>query len=147
MIYQWKTPLWRIDAQKAGEEMERIAKERNQLTPNVIVSESRLETALLHDYFEWNDAKAAEQYRETQAQAILRNIVTINVNEKPLAEPVRAFVSIAGEYRSIDVVIETQPYKDELLKKALDELQSFKRKYSALSELDAIFNAIDKTLI
>lgn len=143
MIYQWKTPLWRVDAQEAGQEIERIAEKRNQLTPGDIVDESRPQTAILHSCFEWDDAEAAERYREQQAQLILRNIVTVNVDNEDLKEHVRAFVSISGEYRPIDVVVKTQVYKDELLQKALAELQSFKRKYSTLSELASIFLAID----
>ncbi len=56
MVYQWKpTANFKIDAQTAGDELERIASMREKLTPEVIVDESRPEAAILHPCFDWND--------------------------------------------------------------------------------------------
>ena len=145
MIYQWKIPLYKVDAQTAGEELERITKARHALTPDAIVDESRSEDAILHGCFEWNDQNAAERYRESQAQEIIRNIVTVNVDGETLSEPVRAFVSIQGNYESMDIVVKTKDYQDEMLQKALRDLRSFQHKYSGLTQLAEIFASI-KTL-
>lgn len=56
MIYQWKIPdLYGVDAQTAGEEIERIHRKHGQLSPADIVEESRQKHAPLHDIFEWRD--------------------------------------------------------------------------------------------
>lgn len=145
MIYKWKIPnLLPVDAQTAGEELDRIYRENGRLEPAKIVEESRDSAAPLHPCFEWDDAAAAEKYRQTQAQMIVRSIVTIQ--EKPNREPVetRAFVSIRQEYKPIEVVTNSEEQMQELLRTALAELMAFRRKYSILSELAGVMRAIEE---
>ena len=67
MIYKWKVAgLMPVDAQTAGEELNRIYTKNGALNPADIVDESRPEDAPLHDCFEWRDDVAAEKYREQQ---------------------------------------------------------------------------------
>jgi len=142
MVYQWKTPgFYKVDAQTAGAELERISAQ-GSLTPQNVVDESRSETAVLHNCFDWNDATAAESYRQVQAREIVRNIITVNIDGEPLKGPVRAFVSIQGNYEPMGVVIKTKDYQEEMLSKALRELRSFQNKYAGLSELSEVFASI-----
>lgn len=144
--YQWRTPgYFKLDAQIAGDELERISNSK-PLTPENIVDESRSETAVLHNCFDWNDKTAAESYRQVQAREIVRNIVTVSVDGAEVAESVRAFVSIQGDYKPISVVVKTKDYQDEMLQKALRELQSFQRKYSGLSQLAEVFESINRIM-
>ena len=107
-----------LDAQVAGEELQRIYREKGALNPAEIVDESRDSAAPLHPCFEWDDVAAAEKYRQTQAQMIVRSIVT--VQETPNREPVetRAFVSVRQEYKPIEVVTSSEEQMQELLKTA-----------------------------
>ena len=147
MVYQWKIQgLHKLDAQTAGEELKRIS-DKHGLTTEAVVNESRQQNAVLHNIFDWNDATAAESYRKAQAGELIRNIVTVKMeSEKPLAQPVRAFVSIKESYQPIDIVIKTESYKNEMLHTALKELNSFRQKYSALIELTSLLENI-KTAI
>ena len=132
-----------VDAQSAGEELDRIYQKHGNLIPSNVVEESRDETSVLHPCFEWNDAAAAEKYRETQAGLILRNITVVSEsvgNE----EPVRAFVSVQKSYQPIEIVLSDQEKTEELLRNALKELVSFKAKYNTLSMLKPVFDAIEK---
>ena len=145
MIYKWKLPgLIPVDAQTAGEELQRIYREKGALNPVDIVDESRDSAAPLHPCFEWDDEIAAEKYRQTQAQKIVCSIVT--VQEKPNREPVeiRAFVSVRQEYKPIEVVTSSEEQMQELLCTALAELMAFRRKYSILSELAGVMRAIEE---
>lgn len=145
MIYKWKLPgLIPVDAQVAGEELQRIYHEKGVLNPVDIVDESRDSAAPLHPCFEWDDVTAAEKYRQTQAQMIVQSIVT--VHETPNREPVetRAFVSVRQEYKPIEVVTSSEEQMQELLKTALAELMAFRRKYSILSELAGVMRAIEE---
>lgn len=148
MIYKWKIPnLLPVDAQTAGEELDRIYRENGRLEPARIVDESRDSAAPLHPCFEWDDVVAAEKYRQTQAQMIVRSIVT--VQEKPNRELVetRAFVSVRQEYKPIEVVTSSEEQMQELLRTALAELMAFRRKYSILSELAGVMRAIEEVAI
>ena len=147
MVYQWKETgiNKKVDAQAAGEELERISR-KCELTPANIVEESVHENAVLHNLFEWNDDKAAKQYREYQARQIVCSIITIEVDGKTTQEPVRAFVKIQDSCQPLDVVIKIDDYKNEMLHRALGELKSFQKKYSALKELTNIFDSIQIVL-
>ena len=63
MVYEWKIPKYRLPAQKAGEELERIERKHGVVTPRNVLEESRPGKAILHDLFEWNDSRAAERFR------------------------------------------------------------------------------------
>ena len=56
-----------VKAQDAGEELARIHKRHGQLTPSLVVDESRSQKATLHRIFEWDDEIAAENFRHHQA--------------------------------------------------------------------------------
>ena len=106
MIYKWKIPgVIPVDAQTAGEELQRIYQEKGGLNPSDIVEESRNDSAPLHPCFEWDDEIAAEKYRQTQAMQIVRSIVTIQESDKKKPQEVRAFVHVQESYHPISVVI------------------------------------------
>ena len=143
MIYQWKLPgVIPVAAQAAGEELERIYEKHNGLSAKNIVDESRDEQAPLHPCFEWNDAAAAEKYREVQAQNIIRSIIAVREKGNEPLE-VRAFVHVQESYRPISVVVNSEDQMGELLRAALSELNAFKRKYASLSSLQPVFEAIN----
>ena len=146
MIYKWKISKYNVDAQQAGEELERIRNKYGELSPADIVQESISVSSVLHNCFEWQDDIAAQKYRERQAQDLIRNIVVEAVADKEVNPPIRAFVSIQGDYKPIQEVVTVKDRRKELLQNALKELQSFKTKYSQLYELSELFEAIDNTL-
>lgn len=144
MVYRWKLPgVVPVDAQTAGEELSRIYEERGGLNPADIVDESRDSKAPLHPCFEWNDAAAAEKYRQSQAALIIRSIVT--VEESSLGpQEVRAFVHVQENYHPISVVVNNEERMSELLKMALMELAAFRKKYASLEKLAPVFESIEK---
>lgn len=130
---------------KAGEMLE-ILEKTVGITPKNLVEANRDESAPLHNEFEWNDTKAAEKYRETQAGYIIRNICIVRESEeKP---PVRAFYSVTTDeerkYESLNVIIKSEDKTKKLLESALRELIAFKAKYSMLSEIANVIKAIDE---
>ena len=147
MVYQWKTVSYEgLDAQTAGNELERINAAFGALTAKSVVDASRSEDAVLHNIFEWDDEKAAESHRESQARALIGNIVTISVDDEREHAAVRAFVHIQNEYRPVNIVLRVSEYKQEMFDKALKELASFQIKYSHLKELDDVFKSIELIL-
>lgn len=94
MVYQWKIPgLIPVEAQDAGEELDRIYRKNGQLSPQSVVEESRPITAPLHPCFEWDDTVAAEKYRQGQAQEIIRQIVVATEGGETQPASVRAFIN------------------------------------------------------
>lgn len=148
MVYRWKSGARApVSAQVAGEVCERLSSE-GRLTASELVDVSRPEDAPLHNAFEWNDAKAAERYRETQASYIIRSVEVVVDEGKP---PTRAFVSVKvederSEYQSAEVMLRTADGRETLLESAKRELAQFQRKYSDLKELADVFAAADRLM-
>lgn len=144
MTYQWKLKnLYPVSAQTAGEELNRIFETHGKLDPADIVEKSRSESAPLHSCFEWNDAVAAEKYREVQAGDLVRAVVTVVEQKNSDPATVRAFVNVENTYQPINIVIKNEDKSCEMLTAALKELQAFKTKYETLQALRPVFTAIE----
>lgn len=145
MTYQWKVPgIMPVDAQTAGNELQRIYERDGVIEPETVVLESESPSAPLHSCFEWDNEKAAHKYRITQAQGIIRAIVSVNETEK--SQETRAFVSVEREYHPFSVVIRNPEKRDILLQNALNELHCFEKKYNSLRELSGVFSAIKEVI-
>ena len=70
-----------VEAQDAGEELERINEKYGQTTASNVVDESRPEKAVLHEAFEWDDEVAAEEHRKTQARSLIKTVRVIHPEE------------------------------------------------------------------
>lgn len=145
MTYQWKVPgIMPVDAQTAGNELQRIYERDGVIEPETVVKESKAPSAPLHSCFEWNDAKAAHKYRITQAQGIIRAIVV--VDETKQQPETRAFVNVHQDYQPISVVVRNPEKRSALLENALNELHWFEKKYNSLQELSGVFDAIREVI-
>ena len=149
MIYKWKSGARApVSAQVAGEVCEQMSA-KGKLTPKALVDASRPEDAPLHKAFEWDDQKAAERYRESQAAYIIRSI---EVKREDATEPVRAFFSVPKEggtsyqYHSIDTILRSTDSRESLLEAAKRELEAFTRKYDQLVELAEVIEAAERLL-
>lgn len=132
-----------LTADAVGEELERINEHYGQLTPELVLEESRSEDALLHRCFQWDDAIAAEQWRREQARHIINSIKVVVINED-VKIAVRAFVNVSpgpGEYRRfvpMAKVIENKEAYNDLLEQARGDMEDFITKYSQIEELNVI---------
>lgn len=151
MVYKWKEAAQiKADAQAAAAVLNDLER-KGELNARSVVEVSRPEDAVLHADFEWNDEKAAVEYRLNQARKIMQSLIVIpEVENSEQKEPVRAFFKIdAGSptYKSIQSIMRTPSQKDMLLKMALKELQAFQQKYKRLEELADVFESIETALI
>lgn len=75
MIYRWKTgSRFKTDANIAAGIMNKLAKE-NRLNAETLVDVSRPEDAPLHNEFEWDDVKAAEEWRKQTSRVMIASVV------------------------------------------------------------------------
>lgn len=143
MVYKFKSGSHiNVNPQAAGEMCEELAAKQN-LTAKALVDANRPSNAPLHGAFEWNNTKAAENWREHQARHII-NCLEIVTQER---EPVRAYFSISVKepgYEHIDAILRHTDSRQKLLQTALAELTAFKRKYAQLDELCKVFEAIEE---
>ena len=142
----------------------------NVLIPEKVVEHASDENSPLHKYFEWNDGKAAIEYRLAQAGALIRRIkitiirpeaedpkvIDMTVVRAPRMEAstVRKYASPKGErkspdnpdggYSTITDVLSDPARMADMLETALSELRALREKYQVLSELAGVWAAIDK---
>ena len=139
MLAEWRVEgIYKADAQKVADEIG-----NDKITPQEMVEKARDEQSELHKCFEWNDTVAAEKYRLQQARNVLSMLVFKPKTEEE--QPVRIF-SLTTE-KSVyqptkQFLVQADEYQD-LLKRALAELEAFKRKYRTINELEGLFEAID----
>lgn len=95
----------------------------------------------LHGSFEWNNDKAADEYRIWQA----RRLIAIHVVSE---EGIRQLVSLTidreqeGGYRHIDAVLQNQSLRGVLLADALADLERVRLKYEGLVELARVWDEV-----
>lgn len=144
MVYQWKLPgLYSVPAQAAGEELARIHEKRGSLSPAGIVDASRPEQAPLHPVFEWDDWKAAEEWRKQQAKQLVCCIVIQQENAKSEPVEVRAFEHAQGGYHPVQVILREPDMKMELMRDVLKMTDSYKEKLRALIDVS---HAVESTI-
>ena len=142
---------FKVPAQVVGDTLEKLA-ENGTVTSKALLDASRPEDAPTHKLFEWDDSVAAERYRLQQATTTINSIEVQIVNEKTgTATAQAAFVNIvekrpakSGAFVPIDIALSNEAMRDTILGNALRELSAFRRKYSQLNELTAIFDEITK---
>lgn len=145
IINSWKVNVFPVSADTAKAEFDRIYDKYGVLTTKDIVDESRDKTAALHKCFEWNDEVAAEKYRQQQAGAMIRCLVSTVVPDED-KEPitVRSIVHTESKYEPISVAIRSDQKTAVLLSDALRDVEKFKAKYSQLSELKDVIDSMDQ---
>ena len=139
MEVKWRIEgIYKADAQKVAEEIG-----DNRISPQELLEKARDVNSELHKCFEWNDSIAAEKYRLQQARGILINLVY--KEKESNAEPVRTFqiTSQRNVYQpTVSFLVQEDEYQN-LLTRAKSELESFKKRYHTLSELQEVFEAIE----
>lgn len=76
--YQWN-PDWahniaHTDINLVLSELSVIEETRGKITPQLVIESAKNKKSVLHDYFEWDDSKAAQSWRVRQASSLLNNI-------------------------------------------------------------------------
>ena len=135
---------WRIqgyykaDAQKVAEEIGFV-----EFTPTEVLEKAKDETTELHKCFEWNDSIAAEKYRLEQAKNIIRMLVYEKETKEQAVVRYYAKTETKHVYQPTKQFLVQEDEYQGLLRRALAELETFKKKYHTLTELESIFEALE----
>ena len=102
----------------------------------------------IHDGFEWDDTKAAEEFRLTQARLIIRSLrieILTDEEEEP-AEIQRIYWSTDDEesrYVNVKVLLEDDALYQQALERATRLLKGVRDRFNEIKELESIWAAID----
>jgi hypothetical protein len=99
----------------------------------------------LYAALEWNDSKAAHEYRLSQVRHLVRIHLVFEESN------VRSFVSLSidrsrdgGGYREVNDVLASEQLHEILLRDALNELDRVKRRYGQIKALQPIWQTLGK---
>lgn len=114
-----------------------------KIDPNAVVTLASEKDSVLHQYFEWNDYKAAHAYRLEQARKIIRALVVdVNGVELPAYHNVYVKQDDSRSYLDLDQCRNVPTLWSQVLESALNEAKSWAKRYKSYSELEPIRQAI-----
>jgi len=134
-----------VDPLEAVNELRRLQELYAQLTPEIIVDESEDPDSVLHPIFEWNNDKAAYNYRIQQARILLNNVKLSVITDGESREvSVYEVTSLRDGYKNI----ETFSNKDiEFVKgNIIYSLNVLKKKLKLYREFDKVLEYINKAI-
>jgi hypothetical protein len=133
-------------------ELRKIAERDGKVTPDAVVEAARPKTSPLHSHFQWNNDKAAHEYRLWQA----RQLIAVVVFERAPNDLQRTFTSVVLEketssgaviveraYVETKKALENPNLRQQILEEAIREAKHWSCKYRHFEELTSIVKAID----
>ena len=131
------------NAQVVGETLHQIHRRHGKLTPFEVVDAARSRKSALHRYFQWDNDKAADEYRKEQARYLIACVVTVQTGEDEV-QPVRSFVSINHSYEPVEVVMSSTVMRQQAIQDVQAAIRSLKEKLSAFEEFSDVLAALEK---
>jgi len=127
------------------------ARNRGNLTPEVVLAAARAKSSALHHYFTWDDTEAANQFRLIQAGYLIRRIRVTYMPTEDHPVRVRAYVNVhepndkakAGRYIGVANALESDRYRDQIYHQCQRDIESFMNKYRCLTEAASIIAAME----
>ena len=121
-----------------------LEKQKGMILPKDLVDIARHEDSPIHEMFEWDDSKAAQEYRLQQARQMIREVrveiegkttqayYNVKVQER---EPSQGYVSVTR-------ILADEQMSQSLIKDALREIDHWQKRYETLEQLKGL---IDET--
>lgn len=151
----WKqnVPTNGIDPAKAYTALEKIREKHDGLNDDLIVTVASSKNHILHKWFEWDDSVAAKEHRRMQARKLVQSLV-VTYEELPelktrayeISHKAKPGSEIRTLYSTTEEVLANPESRDRLIAEAIKMAMQFRRRFQSLHELDAVIEAIDKTL-
>ena len=127
-----------FDNKILSEELDKIDKEHGGIDPHVLVDLARDPDYPLHSCFEWDDTKAGQSYRLTQARKLIKTVVI----KTPSGLTTPKFLSVRIDnnvpprlYEPVTRVVENRPKYTFAMQEALKQIEEVATMIEALSEL------------
>ena len=145
MEIKWCGFKFKADAEKCWKE---IKSQGDAVTPEAIVEYARDENTELHKCFEWDDTKAAEAWRKSQARTICGSLVVVEEKEEkePISFRILQHDSQEHAYKPVTLILQNEDEYKRLVNRAKAELASFRERYKNILELRNVIEEINKVI-
>lgn len=133
------------DAQNIGEYLT-FKFPQGEITPQELVSLAKDHNSPIHKYFEWDDKKAAKDYRLYQARRLIKSIIIeIDGSDVPAYHNIRLLDSDEPSYMDTLNCMHSPDIWAQVLNRALMEAKNWAERYKTYKELAPIVGAITRT--
>lgn len=153
VTYAWKDAFKpNVDAQVAGEEIERLEQIYGLVKPQHVLEAARDQQSPLHGAFTWDDGKAAEMQRLSEARTLIRCLTIEIVRPKPEPPMVtRALVLVHSQdnrgFMPVERAMRLEDTRNEVLQRARQELANWAKRYKDLQELAELVQQVEAALV
>src|SRR4029434_7353041 len=101
--------------------IDELEHEHGHLHPATVVDDARDPTSPLHDFFEWDDSTAAQQYRLGQARQLIRRVkIQVTVHDIPM--DVMRYVRDPDDQGNYSNIIRVRSDEDRSRRTVIDEM-------------------------
>lgn len=136
------------DAEKIGAALEEIEDQHGRLEPEVVVAAASDESSPLHDYFTWEDHKAAQKQRKREARKLIRSVVVKTVDNEEPEGPTRAFVNVQDTdgrgYESTTVAMRSESKRDQVLRRFREKIHALRTQFGHLEEFAELMQSLSE---
>lgn len=144
MAIAWSYNLFKANAEKVYSDINQIEEKTPQ---NLVDYAEEHPDCELYKCFTWDDRKAANEYRKSEARQVLRLLVYKEDTEEDEAPTmIRVLQNVEQEYKPVKLIVKNNDEYKVLLKRAKAELAAFRLRYKQIAELETVLEAIDEIL-
>jgi glutamate synthase domain-containing protein 2 len=136
------------DPQAVGDKLQELRDKNEGLTASIVIEDAKNKDSVLHGAFEWNDSKAAHEWRLHSARHLMR-AVTKELDSSGEIRYQPAFVFVKTEegprYESLARVLDDDEMRLQVINRALKEFEQWQKRYKEYEEFLSVFESFDKT--
>lgn len=126
-----------------ADRLEQLEQENGDIKPADVVNDARDPTSPLHDFFEWDDTAAADQYRLSQARLLIRR-VKIQVTIQNIPMDVARYVRDPDEPGSYSNIVRVRSDEDRSRRTVLDEMNRVSKAAKRARSVAAVLGTIEQ---
>lgn len=139
--YEWTEGCrFSADANVVGRRLAELMSDTDETTAEAILADAKSPRSPLHSLFEWNNSRAAHEYRLEQARAVIRSVRVVYMDAGIVERQIRlaTFIPSRGAYVSQARVLDQKAIRKEALALALRDMEAFERRYQEYVDIAEI---------
>tara|TARA_Y100000034_G_C6789445_1_gene353346 strand:+ start:151 stop:651 length:501 start_codon:yes stop_codon:yes gene_type:complete len=137
------------NSQVVGERLQELRDKHEGLTASIVVKDAKNKNSILHTAFEWDDSKAAHEWRLHSARHLIRSVVTESTNAVGDLRYTPTFVFATTEqgprYESLAVVLSDEELTKQVHERAKKEFDQWAKRYEDYEVFLGIIEEAEKT--
>ena len=120
-----------------------------KLTAADVVKAAKPKRSVLHEFFTWDDTKAARLYREEEGRHLIRRVRVRVIEEEECSPATRAWINVEDDERSyqpVEVVVASPDLRAQTVQRLRVELTTLRHRLDDFEEFAEVSASIGKAL-